>query len=159
MIGIDMKLPHNCANCPCSYWIQSGEFEGKLMCNVMEYKAELDSIGKNYLVDELKKERPDNCPMEEIKISNSNIVLNSDEIEKCIRSEIEEKIKRKDCAVCRNTYYEYCSNGIKNYKTHCIFSKECIDSCNGKECERWNPKSIDEAYRGFTQKHYDADLW
>lgn len=67
MIQIDMKLPPKCADCPCAYWIQYGEFAGKLMCNVLEYKDQPKHHVVNYLVREYQPRRPDNCPMKEEK--------------------------------------------------------------------------------------------
>lgn len=53
-------------------------------------------------------------------------------------------IKKKDCIMCENTYLEYWNNhGHDDYTTHCKFTKECVDFSNGKKCEHWCPKSID----------------
>ena len=38
MIIVDVNIPANCVECPMSHWIQSGKFEGMLMCNALEYK-------------------------------------------------------------------------------------------------------------------------
>lgn len=60
MIAIDMKLPKECDSCPCSYWIQTGEHAGKLMCNVKEY---MQTPVSDCLVNGLSK--PADCPMHE----------------------------------------------------------------------------------------------
>ena len=56
MVVIDMKEPDCCDNCPCSYWIQTGEHAGRLMCSVMEANQK-----KNCLVEE--RGRPGECPI------------------------------------------------------------------------------------------------
>lgn len=66
MIGIEMELPKACENCPCSYWIQSGQYEGLLMCNVLEYTGQ-DLPKAAYLVD--MGSRPEQCPMKELKFA------------------------------------------------------------------------------------------
>ena len=38
MLLIDMPMPDNCGNCPCSYMILTGEHSGELMCCAMEWK-------------------------------------------------------------------------------------------------------------------------
>ena len=38
MLMIDIPEPKTCEECPCSYWIRSGEYEGLLMCNALEFK-------------------------------------------------------------------------------------------------------------------------
>lgn len=68
MIGLDIELPGNCADCPCSYWIKSGEYEGRLMCNALEYRDRNKGKGE-YIVDEWADIRPDKCPMYELIIS------------------------------------------------------------------------------------------
>lgn len=65
MIMIDMPLPDRCINCPCSYWIQSGEYAGMLMCEAIEYRfgfRGLDRTGE-CIVSESMLRRPDNCPI------------------------------------------------------------------------------------------------
>ena len=60
MIRIDIPAPKNCEDCPCSYFIQHGEHEGMMLCNVMEIqKTELALC----LVDEWAEERPEECPI------------------------------------------------------------------------------------------------
>ena len=39
MILVDIPMPENCLNCPCSYWIITGEYQGNWMCNAREFKA------------------------------------------------------------------------------------------------------------------------
>ena len=41
MVTIDMPMPERCADCPCSYWIQSGEYEGLMMCNALVGAADI----------------------------------------------------------------------------------------------------------------------
>ena len=38
MIVVDMPMPKNCEDCPMSYWIWSGEYEGLMMCNALEFR-------------------------------------------------------------------------------------------------------------------------
>ena len=67
MVTIDMSMPERCADCPCSYWIQYGEYEGLMMCNAMEFKAhrsELREITTEYFIVH-EDRRPDDCPMTE----------------------------------------------------------------------------------------------
>ena len=65
MIVIDISKPVNCDDCPCSYWIRTGEYEGQLMCNAMEFKARKngfhEELTKHFIVRE--DHRPDNCPI------------------------------------------------------------------------------------------------
>ena len=65
MIMIDIPEPKKCEECPCSYWITSGEFEGAMMCNAMEFKAQhtgfSEEMRKYFIVQE--DHRPDNCPI------------------------------------------------------------------------------------------------
>lgn len=58
MIIIDIPMPDSCQNCVCSYWIMSGENEGRLMCNAMEARGD-----RIVLVDELANDRPEGCPI------------------------------------------------------------------------------------------------
>ena len=67
MIGLDMKMPENCRECPCSYYIRSGNLEGRLMCEMMEY-IDFEKGPKGCLVDERLNGRPENCPMKEIEV-------------------------------------------------------------------------------------------
>jgi len=72
MIGMDMTMPKNCRECPCSYYIRTGAYEGDLICEVMEYisliKGTIDV--KNgpgaFLVDGLRNDRPAGCPLKEL---------------------------------------------------------------------------------------------
>ena len=71
MVRIDMPMPEKCEDCPCSYWIQSGNYEGLMMCQAMEARDRMtlresaEDMVANYLVDERDKNRPDNCPIKE----------------------------------------------------------------------------------------------
>ena len=60
MIIINMKLPDCCDDCPCSHWIQSGPFEGHLMCNVIQ-----DNLNdyERSIMDEWDEQRPNECPI------------------------------------------------------------------------------------------------
>ena len=60
MIGLNMDPPKTCGDCPCSYWVGSGEMEGTLMCEALE-KIEPDRNKTHYLVCE--HGRPPWCPM------------------------------------------------------------------------------------------------
>lgn len=68
MVLIDMPLPERCLTCPCSYWVQFGKYEGRMMCNAMEAKhqsiaSSLDERIAEYLVDECSIKRPKECPI------------------------------------------------------------------------------------------------
>ena len=58
MILIDVPMPDCCINCICSYWILTGKEKGRLMCNAMEARGD-----KIVLVDEMKRNRPEKCPI------------------------------------------------------------------------------------------------
>lgn len=64
MIQIDMRMPQDCFDCPCSYYIQSGTYQGQLMCNVREYQGK---PVKDCLMMPQHMTRWEECPMEEIK--------------------------------------------------------------------------------------------
>ena len=61
MIVMDIPLPKCCVSCPCSYWIQYGEHEGRLMCNAIESQGKIDR--ESCLVDERLRTRPEGCPI------------------------------------------------------------------------------------------------
>ena len=65
MIVIDIPMPKNCEDCPCSYYVQTGEYEGAMICNAMEFKSNSagfrEEISKFFVVAE--NHRPDNCPI------------------------------------------------------------------------------------------------
>ena len=69
MILMDIPMPGKCEDCPCSYWIQSGNYEGLMMCSAREARDRLVfrepgvDMTAQYLVDERKNERPPNCPI------------------------------------------------------------------------------------------------
>ena len=65
MVLVDMPLPDRCANCPLSYWVQSGDYEGMLMCNAMEANLEANGLDRTgeCIVDEWREKRPDECPI------------------------------------------------------------------------------------------------
>lgn len=65
MILIDIPMPEQCGECPCSYYIQTGKYEGCMMCNAMEYKNISDGVLPELdgcLVFE-NGSRPDGCPI------------------------------------------------------------------------------------------------
>lgn len=75
MIVVDMPMPQNCEDCPMSYWIRSGEYEGMMMCNALEFRESMklrepaEDITKNYLVDSRPDKRPEGCPIiKEVKV-------------------------------------------------------------------------------------------
>ena len=37
MILIDMEIPENCYDCPCSYRIERGQHEGEEICSILSY--------------------------------------------------------------------------------------------------------------------------
>ena len=65
MIMIDIPEPKRCEECPCSYFIRSGEYEGMMMCNAMEFKDTHlgfhEELSKYFIVEE--NHRPENCPI------------------------------------------------------------------------------------------------
>ena len=65
MIAIDMPMPHNCETCPCSYYVQTGEYEGAMICNAMEFKANSagfrEELSQYFVV--ASNHRPENCPI------------------------------------------------------------------------------------------------
>lgn len=63
MIGIEMEMPDRCENCPCSYYIRSGAYKDRLICEVLE-KTAPGKPAEWYLVKE-NQERPKKCPMHE----------------------------------------------------------------------------------------------
>ena len=69
MIVVDMPMPKNCEDCPMSYWIWSGGYEGLMMCNALEFRERMklrelaEDITKNYLVDSSSDKRPEGCPI------------------------------------------------------------------------------------------------
>lgn len=63
MIIVDVNIPANCVECPMSHWIQSGKFEGMLMCNALEYKDGSGAPDAEYIQDEYAGTRPGNCPI------------------------------------------------------------------------------------------------
>lgn len=64
MIVIDIPMPETCMECPCSYWIQSGEHEDMMLCNALEFKMRAtQSQIKRCLVDEYATRRPKRCPI------------------------------------------------------------------------------------------------
>lgn len=69
MIMINIPMPEKCEDCPMSYYIRSGDYEGMMMCNAMEARDKYllreptEDVTKNYLVDEWKPTRPENCPI------------------------------------------------------------------------------------------------
>lgn len=68
MLMIDIPEPKTCEECPCSYWIRSGEYEGLLMCNALEFKERgsfHDELQKFFIVRE--DHRSENCPIKEVE--------------------------------------------------------------------------------------------
>ena len=65
MMKIYADPPQRCRDCPCSYWIQYGEFRGLLMCQLMEY-MDPKTDKKYFLVDEEDIIRPARCPLKEV---------------------------------------------------------------------------------------------
>ena len=70
MVVVDMPMPEKCADCPLSYCISSGNYEGLIMCSAMEAKERrlmlrepVEDITARYLVDEYAEKRPGDCPI------------------------------------------------------------------------------------------------
>ena len=70
MILMDIPEPRTCDDCPCSYWIQTGEYEGQMMCNAMEFKANhsefRESISRYFIVAP-EAHRPEGCPIKMVR--------------------------------------------------------------------------------------------
>ena len=66
MIVIDIPMPRQCGECPCSYTVRSGPYEGCTICNALEYRRKscgiLEDLGE-YVVSEMEWRRPDKCPI------------------------------------------------------------------------------------------------
>ena len=64
MIIADMPMPANCEECPCSYYVQTGDYEGMMICNAREFKEKQagfrEDLSKYFVV--MNDHRPDNCP-------------------------------------------------------------------------------------------------
>jgi hypothetical protein len=62
---IDIPEPASCEDCPCSYYIMTGEYEGMMMCNAMEFKAKSqgfhEELSRYFVVEE--DHRPSGCPI------------------------------------------------------------------------------------------------
>ena len=67
MVGFEMKMPERCDDCPCSYEIRSGKWQGHLMCEALE-KMDPEAGKESYLVDAWSWGRPTKCPMREITV-------------------------------------------------------------------------------------------
>jgi hypothetical protein len=67
MIGLDMKMPENCNDCPCAYIIRTGTYQDRMMCEALE-KTDPGKPVYSYIVDEWSKQRPKRCPMREIPV-------------------------------------------------------------------------------------------
>ena len=71
MVKLDIPRPEHCEECPCSYWVKTGEYEGRLMCEAMEYR---DIFGmkepvcdyESYMLEEGAKAPPESCPMTDV---------------------------------------------------------------------------------------------
>lgn len=73
MIGIDIPLPAYCSECPCSYYIQTGPHEGELMCQALEFRDRNPKVD-GYLVSEKEWNRPEKCPMMELRGERCDIL-------------------------------------------------------------------------------------
>lgn len=75
MVVIDMPLPDRCYDCPLSYWVQSGDYEGMMMCNAMEANLEANGLDRTgeCLVDENATKRPHGCPMMAAILPDNNL--------------------------------------------------------------------------------------
>lgn len=68
MVMMNMPMPRTCSGCPCSYWIQSGRHEGRLMCEAKEKQMgengyDGDDLTRDCLVNEFAILRPKDCPI------------------------------------------------------------------------------------------------
>lgn len=60
MIEVDIPLPKKCLLCPFLYYILTGEYEGRVMCQAMESRG---IRLPDSLIDEHEPTRPANCPI------------------------------------------------------------------------------------------------
>jgi len=71
MIMMDIPEPKKCEDCPCAYWIQTGEYEGLMMCNAMEFKSQQsgfhEEITRYFVAPE--DHRPEGCPIRLVEVS------------------------------------------------------------------------------------------
>lgn len=67
MLEINMPMPDFCTECPCSYYVMSGKYEGKLMCQALEFRDAKTGVMRydkgGFLVNEKDWDRPDKCPI------------------------------------------------------------------------------------------------
>lgn len=73
MIGIKIPMPKNCLDCPMSYWVRTGRYEGMLMCCAKEMNLSSntepdDDLTGKCIVNEFQNEKPDDCPITEITL-------------------------------------------------------------------------------------------
>ena len=65
MIVIDIPMPQSCEECPCSYYVQTGEYEGAMICNALEFKENSaglrEELSRYFVVAD--DHRPENCPI------------------------------------------------------------------------------------------------
>ena len=65
MIMMDIPEPKTCEDCPCSYMILTGEYEGLMMCNAMEFKAHSarfhEEVSRYFVTAD--DHRPEWCPI------------------------------------------------------------------------------------------------
>ena len=65
MIVMDIPMPDKCDDCPCSYFIQTGLYEGMMMCNAMEFKRTQagfrEELTRYFVMPD--DHRPDGCPI------------------------------------------------------------------------------------------------
>lgn len=65
MIIMDIPMPDCCMACPCSYYIMTGEYAGRLMCNAMEFKdgssGFREELSRYFVVE--TDHRPAGCPI------------------------------------------------------------------------------------------------
>lgn len=85
MIGIDIQMPPSCTACPLSYWVQSGDYQGNLMCNGIEailLEHGMHDCTGECLVNQLSPFRDPSCPLIEIEQRNNIIELRRKDKEK-----------------------------------------------------------------------------
>lgn len=65
MILIDIPMPGNCGDCPCSYYVQTGDYEGMMICNAQEFKENAagfrEDLSEYFVV--ANDHRPESCPI------------------------------------------------------------------------------------------------
>lgn len=70
MIMMNIPVPKNCEDCPCSYMVRTGDYEGMMICNAREFRDTQsgfrEELSKYFVVVDAP-ERPKDCPIRIVK--------------------------------------------------------------------------------------------